>query len=55
MDLVVTVIKIKGHCQTYKVGDSFTLRAYCELVEGAGYQDEVLPPISQTPRRECCL
>jgi uncharacterized repeat protein (TIGR04076 family) len=32
MDLVVTVKEIKGHCPTYKVGDSFTLRAGYQLV-----------------------
>jgi len=32
MDLVVTVKKIKGHCPTYKVGDSFTLKACYQLV-----------------------
>jgi uncharacterized repeat protein (TIGR04076 family) len=32
MDLVVTVHKIKGHCPTYKVGDSFTLKAGYQLV-----------------------
>jgi len=32
MDLVVTVKEIKGHCPTYKVGDSFTLRACYKLV-----------------------
>jgi len=28
MDLVVTVKEIKGRCPTYKLGDSFTLKAY---------------------------
>ena len=32
MDLVVTVHKIKGNCPTYKVGDSFTLKAGYQLV-----------------------
>jgi uncharacterized repeat protein (TIGR04076 family) len=32
MDLVVTVKNIKGHCPTYKVGDSFTLKAGYQLV-----------------------
>jgi uncharacterized repeat protein (TIGR04076 family) len=32
MDLVVTVKKIKGHCPTFKVGDSFTLKACYQLV-----------------------
>ncbi|MGD2095027.1 MAG: TIGR04076 family protein [Phycisphaerales bacterium] len=32
MDLVITVKEIKGHCPTYKVGDSFTLKAGYQLV-----------------------
>ena len=32
MDLVVTVKEIKGSCPTYKVGDSFTLKAGYRLV-----------------------
>ncbi len=32
MDLVVTVKEIKGHCPTYKLGDSFTLKAGYQLV-----------------------
>jgi uncharacterized repeat protein (TIGR04076 family) len=32
MDLLVTVKEIKGSCPTYKVGDSFTLRAGYKLV-----------------------
>ena len=32
MDLVVTVKEIKGHCPTYRVGDSFTLKAGYQLV-----------------------
>ena len=32
MELVVTVKEIKGHCATYKVGDSFTLKAGYQLV-----------------------
>jgi len=32
MDLIVTVKQIKGHCPTYKLGDSFTLKAGYQLV-----------------------
>ena len=32
MDLIVSVKQIKGHCPTYKVGDSFTLKAGDQLV-----------------------
>jgi uncharacterized repeat protein (TIGR04076 family) len=32
MDLVVTVKQIKGHCPTFKVGDSFNLKACYQLV-----------------------
>ena len=32
MDLVVTVKEIKGHCPTYRVGDSFTLKAGYQLL-----------------------
>ncbi len=32
MDIVVTVKEIKGHCPTYEVGDSFTLKAGYQLV-----------------------
>lgn len=32
MDLVVTVKEIKGHCPTYRVGDSFTLKACYQLL-----------------------
>lgn len=32
MDLVVTVKEIKGHCPTFKMGDSFTLKAGYQLV-----------------------
>ncbi len=32
MDLIVTIKQIKGVCPTYKVGDSFTLRAGYKLV-----------------------
>ena len=32
MDLVVTIKEIKGHCPTFKVGDSFTLKAGYQLV-----------------------
>lgn len=32
MELVVTVKEIKGSCATYKVGDSFTLKAGYQLV-----------------------
>ncbi len=32
MDLVVTVKEIKGNCPTYKLGDSFTLKACYQLV-----------------------
>ena len=32
MELVVTVKQIKGHCPTYKVGDSFALKAGYQLV-----------------------
>jgi len=31
MDLVVTVKEINGHCPTYKLGDSFTLKACYQL------------------------
>ena len=37
MDIVVTVKEIKGHCPTYEVGDSFTLKA--------GYQLESDKPV----------
>ena len=32
MDLKVTVKEIKGHCPTYRVGDSFLLKAGYQLV-----------------------
>ena len=32
MDIVITVKQIKGHCPTYKVGDSFTLKAGYQLI-----------------------
>ncbi len=32
MDLLVKVKEIKGHCPTYKVGDSFTLKNGYQLV-----------------------
>ena len=32
MDLKVTVKQIKGHCPTYKLGDTFTLKAGYQLV-----------------------
>ncbi len=32
MDLIVTVKEIKGSCPTYKVGDSFTLKAGFQLL-----------------------
>ena len=32
MDLTVTVKEIKGSCPTYKVGDSFTLKAGYQLL-----------------------
>jgi len=32
MDLKVTVKEIKGHCPTYRVGDSFVLKAGYQLV-----------------------
>ena len=32
MDLVVTVKEINGNCPTYKMGDSFTLKAGYQLV-----------------------
>ena len=32
MDLLVTVKQIKGHCPTFKVGDTFTLKAGYQLV-----------------------
>jgi len=32
MDLTVTVKEIKGHCPTFKAGDSFTLKAGYQLV-----------------------
>jgi uncharacterized repeat protein (TIGR04076 family) len=32
MDLQVTVKEIKGHCPTYRVGDSFVLKAGYQLV-----------------------
>jgi len=32
MDLVITIKEIKGLCPTYKVGDSFTLKAGYQLV-----------------------
>ena len=32
MDLIITIKEIKGHCPTYKVGDSFTLKAGYQLV-----------------------
>jgi uncharacterized repeat protein (TIGR04076 family) len=32
MEIVVTVKEIRGHCPTYKIGDSFTLKAGYQLV-----------------------
>ena len=32
MDLVIKAKEIKGNCPTYKVGDSFTLKAGYQLV-----------------------
>lgn len=32
MDLVITVKEIKGRCPTYKLGDTFTLKAGYQLV-----------------------
>jgi uncharacterized repeat protein (TIGR04076 family) len=32
MDLLITVKKINGHCPTFKVGDTFTLKAGYQLV-----------------------
>lgn len=32
MDIVVKVVEIRGHCPTYRVGDSFTLKAGYQLV-----------------------
>jgi len=32
MDLIIMVKEVKGHCPTYKVGDSFTLKAGYQLV-----------------------
>ena len=32
MDLIVTVKEINGHCPTYKIGDSFTLKTGYQLV-----------------------
>jgi len=32
MELIVTAKEIRGHCPTYKVGDSFTLREGYQLV-----------------------
>ena len=32
MELTVTVKEIRGHCATYKKGDSFTLKAGYQLV-----------------------
>ena len=32
MNLIITIKEIKGHCPTYKVGDSFTLKAGYQLV-----------------------
>lgn len=32
MDIVIKVKEIKGHCPTYKVGDSFKLKAGYQLV-----------------------
>ena len=32
METVVTVKEIRGHCPTYQVGDSFTLKAGYQLV-----------------------
>ena len=32
MDLIITVKEIKGHCPTYKMGDSFILKAGYQLV-----------------------
>ncbi len=32
MDIVVKVVEIRGHCPTYRVGDSFTLKAGYQLM-----------------------
>ncbi len=32
MDIVVKVVEVRGHCPTYRVGDSFTLKAGYQLV-----------------------
>ena len=32
MDLIITVKEIQGNCPTYKIGDSFTLKAGYQLV-----------------------
>ncbi|UCC99449.1 MAG: TIGR04076 family protein, partial [Phycisphaerales bacterium] len=32
MDIVITVKEIRGHCPTYRVGTSFTLKAGYQLV-----------------------
>lgn len=32
MDITVTAKEIRGHCPTYKAGDSFTLKAGYQLV-----------------------
>ena len=32
MDILVTVEEVRGSCATYKVGDSFTLKAGYKLV-----------------------
>lgn len=32
MDIVVKIVEIRGHCPTYRVGDSFTLKAGYQLV-----------------------
>jgi len=32
MDLIITVKEINGHCPTYKIGDSFTLKAGYQLL-----------------------
>lgn len=32
MDIVVKIVEVRGHCPTYRVGDSFTLKAGYQLV-----------------------
>jgi uncharacterized repeat protein (TIGR04076 family) len=32
MNIVVKVVEVRGHCPTYRVGDSFTLKAGYQLV-----------------------